>query len=520
MVKDYSRRRLFSLCCGLILALVLLTKPPSASAFTSTQATNMWNAYNNAFYVGNNGAAYYRQDQGGGEDTVDFWQNAERIEMAVDRAQNSGSAGDKAIVTALVNGFDSMYGSDWTGDTFNDDIMWACLAHLRAYFVTGSTETGWAGEAANNYNWVCSGGHSPGRVQPQIDSVYGGGMWWTTDHTSSNASKNACDNGPAALVGYYLSVVWPNTGFKGTAQGIYNWEKSTLLASNGYLYDHINSSGLSGYDLSYQAGTFIGAAYLLGDSTTANFEASYFLYTQCGSTNADYGILDNYGTGSSGNAGFNSIFLRWMAVYMNGAGMQATYLPWLYVNAAAAVTEENSSDLSWSDWVAPTPGSGLYSWDCTPAITALNVVPPNPSSISSGMHTLTPGNAPGSRLDDSAGGTTNGNTIQIWTTAGNANQNWNFTNIGGNTWNIAVSLGPYCLDGAAATVGAPTHLWSCVGVADQAWTAQPAAQSGAWNFVSQLSGLCLDVTQAGTGNGTVVDSYTCNQTEAQAWFVY
>lgn len=503
---------------GLATVFMLLAGSHSAKAFTATQATNMWNAYNNAFYVSNNGAAYYRQDQGGGEDTVDFWQNAERIEMAVDRAQRSGSASDKAVVTALVNGFDSMYGSDWTGDIYNDDIMWACLAHLRAYFVTGSTETGWAGEAANNYNWVCAGGHSPGRVQPQIDSTYGGGMWWTTDHTSSNASKNACDNGPAALVGYYLSTIWPNTGFLGTAQSLYNWEKSTLLESSGYLWDHINSSGLAGYDLSYDAGTFIGAAYLLGDDTTANLEASYFLYNQCGTPSADYGILDNYGTGSSGNAGFNSIFLRWMAVYMNGANMQATYLPWLYVNAAAAVTVENSSDLSWSDWVSATPSSGLYSWDCTPSVTAVNVVPPNPS-LSSGTHTLTPGCAPGSRLDDSAGGTTNGNKIQIWQTAGNANQNWNFASIGTNTWNIAV-LGPYCVKSSGTTSGSPLEIWTCDGDSQEAWVSGPAAQSGAYNFALQGYDLCIDVSQAGTANGTAVQSYTCNGTEAQAWFVY
>jgi hypothetical protein len=138
---------------------------------------------------------------------------------------------------------------------------------------------------------------------------------------------------------------------------------------------------------------------------------------------------------------------------------------------------------------------------------------------SSGIHTLTPGCATGSRLDDNAAGTANGTKIQIWTANGSAAQQWNFASVGTNTWNLAVNLGPYCLDGGAAQVGTPAQLWSCNGTADQAWVSGPAAQSGAYNFASKQSGLCLDVSGAGSANGTVVQSYTCNGTAAQAWYL-
>ncbi|MGA2434290.1 MAG: carbohydrate-binding protein [Bryobacteraceae bacterium] len=344
------------------------TKTATATVFTSTQATNIWNSYNNAFYVGNGGGAYYRKDQGGGQDTTDFWYNAEELEMAVDRAQRSGSAGDKAIVTALVNGFDATYGTAWTNATiYNDDVMWACLAHLRAYFVTGSTESAWAVEAANNFNWVYNGG--TGRSAPQYDSTYGGGMWWSTDH-SSTGTKNACVNGPGALVGYYLSVIWPSgTGFLGQAQNMNNWERNTLVTSTGYVYDHTGSSGVTGYDLSYNAGTYIGASYLLGNSSSAGLVATYFMDNN--------GILPDYGTGGGNDDGFNGIFMRWMALYMIDSGNQATYSTWLYNNAAAALSVENSSGLSWDDWSAATPSGGQYSWDCSSSVVALQVLPPN-----------------------------------------------------------------------------------------------------------------------------------------------
>jgi len=367
-------RRIAAMC---LLAMTLLVVDGNvASAFTSTQATNAWNAFNGSFYVGNNGSAYYRQKQGGGQDTNDFWMNAEEIEMAIDRAQRSGSDGDKAIVTALVNGFDATYSTDWTWNSFNDDIMWACLAHIRAYFVTGSTNINWPVAAANNFNWVYNGGHSPGRAVSQVDSTFGGGMWWTTDH-SSTGTKNACDNGPAAIVAYYLSTIWPNgTGFRSQAQNLYDWEKATLVDSSGNVYDHTGSSGVTGFDLSYNAGTFIGAAYVLGDSTEANLAATYFRDHCCGAN----GIIPAYGSNGNNNDGFNGIFLRWMVLYMLGSGTSSQFSPWLYTNAGAAISTMNSDGLSWNDWANATPASGLYSWDCSDTIVALSVLPATPDA--------------------------------------------------------------------------------------------------------------------------------------------
>jgi len=137
---------------------------------------------------------------------------------------------------------------------------------------------------------------------------------------------------------------------------------------------------------------------------------------------------------------------------------------------------------------------------------------------SAGVHTLTPACATGSRLDDNAGGTTNGTKIQIWTANGSQPQNWNFASVGTNTWNLAVNLGPYCLDGGAAQVGTATQLWGCNGTADQAWISAPI--NGGYKFTSQQSGLCLDVNGAGSANGTVVQSWTCNGSTAQTWTLH
>jgi chitinase len=139
-------------------------------------------------------------------------------------------------------------------------------------------------------------------------------------------------------------------------------------------------------------------------------------------------------------------------------------------------------------------------------------------SISNGAHTLTPQCATGSRLDDTGGSTTNGNHLQIWASSGGPNQSWTFTNIGTNLYSLQV-LGAHCLDsGGATTSGSPATIWACEsGNANQEWTG--TSVSGGYTFKAGNSGLCLDVSGAGSANGTAVQTYTCNGTNAQTWAV-
>jgi hypothetical protein len=162
-------------------------------------------------------------------------------------------------------------------------------------------------------------------------------------------------------------------------------------------------------------------------------------------------------------------------------------------------------------------GNTVQSWTCGGNSAQTWMVDYTPPLIANGVHTLTPQCATGSRLDDAGGGTTNGNTIQIWQAAGNVNQQWNFSNIGGNTYNIAVNLGPYCLDANGGASGTAVHLWSCGGYDNQKWTAITA--SGGFQFQSP-AGTCLDVTGANSANGTVVQNWTCSSSDnAQIWAV-
>jgi beta-glucosidase len=69
-----------------------------------------------------------------------------------------------------------------------------------------------------------------------------------------------------------------------------------------------------------------------------------------------------------------------------------------------------------------------------------------------------------------------------------------------------------CLDvrGANNADGTPVQVYTCNGTNAQQWTVES-------NGTLQALGKCLDVTGGGTANGTKVQLYTCNSTGAQVW---
>ncbi len=72
--------------------------------------------------------------------------------------------------------------------------------------------------------------------------------------------------------------------------------------------------------------------------------------------------------------------------------------------------------------------------------------------------------------------------------------------------------------------GTQTQIQACNGASDQVWKSPAGTTSGGGGTtgtgaVTGYQGLCLDVNGANTANGTKVDIYTCNGTNAQQWTV-
>ena len=347
----------------------------------SSRARAAFDAYNAAFYsVFSEGKAHYTVSQyNSGSGANYFWGQAEEIEGAIDAYERNPGPHYLTIITNLLNGFSSDNGTYWSWNIYNDDIMWACIAYLRGYQLTGNTS--YRSIAKSNFDMMYA---------RAWDSNLGGGLYWSTD----NAEKNACINGPAAIAAYLLYEALGDAGYLSKAQSIYAWEKSALFnPDTGAVYDNMAADGtVNTWSSSYNQGTFVGAADLLGDEAAAVLAAD-FMMNHLGNTDEQGNrILIEYGIDNN-NSGFNGIGMRWVAKFMLNRNYQYLYLSWLQANADAAWDMRRTSDnLSWCQWFQQTPASdSLLSWDCISSMVALQLVPDR-ADARSPIFTLQPSN--------------------------------------------------------------------------------------------------------------------------------
>jgi len=114
----------------------------------------------------------------------------------------------------------------------------------------------------------------------------------------------------------------------------------------------------------------------------------------------------------------------------------------------------------------------------------------------------------GKCLDDSGGGTTNGNKVDIWSCNNTGSQKWTFT--GGQ-----LSVLGKCLDDPSqGGAGAKLAIWTCNGNKAQTWTHRSNGE-----YVLKLNGLCLTDPSGSSVNGTQVVIHVCNNFADQHWSV-
>jgi len=349
-------------CLRLMPVLVLFICVHSAKAFSSAAADEIFSAHEQAFFFTNSEGGYFRATNGPATgNKTDFWMAAEQLEMVLDVYERSRNP---ACLTVFSNGFAGFiadHGTNWEKNPYNDDLMWMVIACARAYQLSGNTA--FRDEAKLNFD-LC--------YARAWDTNSGGGLWWKTD----NRSKNACVNGPGAIAAYLLYQIYHDSHYRAKSKAIFKWERMTLFdPTSGRVRDNINRRGHYGFTaFTYNQGTFIGAANFLGYTKEARRAADFTKDHLC-----QAGILPGYGAAGD-VAGFNGIFVRWLARFMNDHRLQRHYAAWLQGNADAAWKCRRASDnLAWSKWSEPTPEGPLNSWACSSAVVMLQVVPPTPA---------------------------------------------------------------------------------------------------------------------------------------------
>ena len=374
----------------LAILLVFGVAHPLHAQWTTADAQSAFSSYNNAFYFNPSGNNYDYRSQQGATGTSGFWVGAEEIEIALDAyAQNPTPAG-VTMINQLCNGFVAQFSSNWSGDTYDDDLMWATIAFIRAYNATGNTT--WLNDAETNFATVWSRGY---------DTTFGGGIWWNVAAANTPSGyKASASNWTFVIAGNLLYQITGNSTYLSDANTVYSWASTTLYdASTGRVHDGVNSSGVQDGQYSYNYGVAVGASYFENRWSDANNISTYLINNLSSGTIGGYNVMPNYGQGGTDGGGFNSITLRWIGyAYTHGAISNRNILSWAQTNVGLGWAQRNASGLSWNNWLAATPnGTALYSWDCSNTVAGLLDIPTTSSAAdfsltaSSAVINLTPG---------------------------------------------------------------------------------------------------------------------------------
>ena len=371
-----------------VVCLAIICGATTARAFTSADADTIFQAHAQAFYQITNSSAFRKSRNAGnqpknaavktvghilarniafyrkstkGNTPADFWTEAEQMEMVLDTYERTTNAKQLVMFTDLFHGFLAEHGTTWKNNPFNDDIMWTVIACTRAYLLTGNHE--FLAVARTNFDFCYARAAS---------TNLGGGLWWKM----GVRSKNACVNGPGSIAAFLLGKATGNGSYFTISTNLFLWERATLFdPTTGQISDSINGNGrIGGGALTYNQGTFVGAANFLGFTNEARLAALYTMNRLCrdgylpplrpGQEKGDFG-------------GFNGIGVRWIARFMKDRGEQATFEPWLQKNAEAAWQARRTSDnLSNGQWPQPTPPGTRYSWGCSSAVVIMQVTRP------------------------------------------------------------------------------------------------------------------------------------------------
>ena len=280
--------------------------------------------------------------------TYHYWPQAHAMDVMVDAYTRTADRRYSDIYPLWWQGvprFNAGKPEDPWWNPYVDDMEWIALAQLRMF--ESSHEEKYftkAKQLYNDYIWPTWG--------PENEAPWFGGITWKVDVAKS---KNACSNGPAAIIAARIYQLYDLAGDKGPksrqsyrdeAVKIYAWLRKNLFdPADGRVSDNMNSGGgISKAVYTYNQGTFIGAAHELfritGDSKYLSdaVRASNYVIDHMSDNN---GVLRNSKGGDGGL--FNGIFFRYFVKLVNEPALDAATREKFhrYITRCATVLAEN-----------------------------------------------------------------------------------------------------------------------------------------------------------------------------------
>ena len=301
-----------------------------------------------------------------GLSTFNYWPQAHAMDVIVDaylRIKDSDPerAGqyEKYMASWHKNRANNYNGPDYY-NAYTDDMEWIVLTLLRMYEATGVQE--YFDFARDTYDkWI---------ITRWTDDENEGGIRWSLD---AGNSKNACSNGPAAICAMRLYGFTSEQKYLDDAVKIYGWLSENLYnPSTGMVADNMAGGKVNGGALSYNQGTFMGAAHLLYKATKDSrylAEAMKAARHQMDSRSTD-GIMNaEADKANSDNALFKGIFIRYATLMVNDTVFDFRFREELkrYISQNAitcwsdGIDKSEGSDMFFNyDWRSPYTGENGY----------------------------------------------------------------------------------------------------------------------------------------------------------------
>ena len=288
----------------------------AADSSSMSLTDNFWNA-----------SVHYFNSSSDGNSNFQYWPQAHALNVLVDAYKRTGDNTYMSVINQWYDGVKTGNGGSFLNH-FYDDMEWNALAMLRVYDATGDTRFKTAAETV----WS--------DIQTGWNTNGGGGIAW---NKSELYSKNACSNGPAAVLAALLYEKFGDESNKEWAIKIYNWEKETLFnPASGAVYDNLDAKTgeiKTSWVFTYNQGTFLGAALELykitGDKSYLNDAVKAADYTLNTLVNSNDQLLKDEGSGDGGL--FKGIFIRYFSELIKlpdlDSGTKKRYLTFLKHNA-------------------------------------------------------------------------------------------------------------------------------------------------------------------------------------------
>lgn len=510
--KKALRFRFIAIFAILLIAAVSLFCSPSARA--QNPSDTAYNAWISNFLVQSGGQTYFASTlTGSGRNSAAYmWGSALDTLIVMDTYDRTHNPALVTLVNSLLNSFVYYNGSDWSWDTWNDDVGWATIAFVRGYQMTGNSA--FLTDAANNWNMAYNRGW---------DNTFGGGVW---EEQSGKHSKAALSNDSLIIAGCALYEVTGDSNYLTKCQNMYSWVRANLfnstnannsLGAPGQVNEAIatdNGQTLQSSDNVYNSGSFLESAeYLYRLTGTAQYYNDAVLA-------ANHVVNNNTILHNSAEYGGNQWaywFCKGLSDLCSDNNLWPTYYNWMLSNAQAAWNTRNpSTNLTWNDWttVSNEDQTKTEALECSSgvAIWQFLALPPQFMLINKNS---------GKALDLIGGNITNGAVINQWSAdSGSRNQRWLIVpNEAGNHFKLlsAITRKSACIDLDSTSTGAQLHDWAYTGNNPAQQFDLVDAGNGWCKLKNVHSGLILEVASSSTADNAKVQQNTDAGAANQLW---